>query len=79
MVLSMQCNGTCTKFAVKKPAPKYGGLYESGHKRCSCCEIYIIYDGGRCPCCGCALRAKPRNGKARSKLVEFVNGKKGIV
>ena len=69
----MHCNRICSKYAVKKPPPAHGGLYESGHKRCSCCEVYLIWDQGCCPCCGVVLRTKPRNAKARSKLVQFVN------
>ena len=65
----MYCKGVCSNHAVKKPRTTKGGRYESGHKRCSICEIYIIWDGKSCPCCGCNLRAKPRNSKARRKLV----------
>ncbi len=61
------------KYVVKKTRPKNAGRYESGHKRCSLCEIYIIWDGDRCPCCGCKLRKKPRTVEARNKLVQTIN------
>ena len=65
----MFCRGTCSKYAVKH-SPSAGGRYESGHKRCSSCEIFIKFDGIRCPCCGTALREKPRSSKAKEKIIE---------
>ena len=73
--MAMSCNQICSQYAVKKLAAKYGGLYEAGHKRCSECEVYLIWDEVHCPCCGCVLRAKPRNAKARSKLVDMIRAK----
>ncbi len=69
----MQCNGICSKHAVRKPHTTDGGRYESGQKRCSFCDIYIIWDGDRCPCCSCILRKKPRTAEARNKLVQNIN------
>ncbi len=69
----MQCNGICSKHAVRKPRPKNTGRYESGQKRSSLCEINIIWEGERCPCCGCKLRKKPRTVEARNKLVQNIN------
>jgi len=69
----MQCNGICSKHAVRKPHTTDGGRYESGQKRCSFCEVYIIWDGDRCPCCSCILRKKPRTAEARNKLVQNIN------
>ena len=64
----MACKGICHTHAVKKRPSKDGGPYESGQKRCSFCEIYIMCVGAHCPCCGCALRSNPRNAKSRKKL-----------
>lgn len=75
ITLIMYCNRICSKYAVKKLPAKYGGLYEAGHKRCSSCEIYLIWNKVHCPCCGCVLRSKPRNAKARGKLVEMINAR----
>ena len=72
----MHCKGICSSYAVKKPHIKDIGRYESGQKRCSACEIYIIWNGKNCPCCGYILRTKPRNAKARDKLVQHINVKK---
>jgi len=72
----MNCKGICSNHAVKKLRPGHSGRYEPGQKRCSLCEIYIIWDGTHCPCCGCFLRSKPRNAEARNKLVQKINAKK---
>ena len=66
----MYCNEICFNHGVKKLRPGHSGRYESGQKRCSFCEIYIIWDGRNCPCCGTALRSKPRYAKGRDKLVQ---------
>ena len=66
----MNCDGICSKYVVKKPTIKSAGRYESGHKRCSFCEVYLIWNGRNCPCCGTALRTKPRNSRGRSKIIQ---------
>jgi len=48
MRLEMYCKGICSNHAVKKPHTTDGGQYESGHKRCSICEVYIVWDGKSC-------------------------------
>ena len=47
-----------------------GGRYDNGHKRCNECEIFIKWDGKRCPCCGLLLRLRPRSGITRSQFME---------
>ena len=66
----MNCKKICLKYA-SKHSPRDGGRYQAGDKRCSSCEIFITWDGGRCPCCGCALRGKPRNSKSRERIVKI--------
>ena len=66
----MHCREICSNYEVKKSVPKNIGRYKAGQKRCSSCEIYIIWDGEHCPCCGHILRTKPRNGRARDKLTQ---------
>lgn len=68
----MFCKGECSKYAVKH-SPFNGGKYESGLKRCSSCEIFMKYDGNRCPCCGIVLREKPRNSQAKEKILSKRN------
>ena len=72
----MHCKGICSKYLAKKPENKKAGRYELGHKRCSFCEVYLVWNGRNCPCCGTALRAKPRNSKAMDKIVANLKIKK---
>jgi len=61
------CNELCLQYK-----PKYcitsKGRYKDGQKRCQICQVYIIWNGVRCPCCNFTLRTKPRNGKLKNKL-----------
>ena len=70
----MMCKEICSKYKVKKPSQKQVGRYESGHKRCSFCEVYIVWNGRNCPCCGMALRTKPRNSQSREKIIKKLTG-----
>jgi hypothetical protein len=45
----MTCKGTCIRH-------KGSGRYLNGHKRRQHCNIFIKYEGLRCPCCGYQLR-----------------------
>lgn len=65
----MNCKGICSNFLAKNLDLKIYGRYKSGHKRCSFCEVYIIWSGDRCPCCKIILRLKPRNTKARRTVL----------
>lgn len=55
------CKGICKRLEF------VGGgkisVYELGFKRCTGCNIYLRYDGVRCPCCKYVLRSKSRTGK----------------
>lgn len=55
----MVCKGICSRFKAKKSNSTVG-RYEEGQKRCQSCEIFIIWDGLRCPCCGQRLRLRSR-------------------
>jgi hypothetical protein len=37
-----------------------GRYYEEGYKRCQVCEIFIAWNGTKCPCCSQILGTKPR-------------------
>lgn len=55
----MMCKNICEKYrAVKSGNTSY---YAEGSKRCQVCDIFIKWDGSRCPCCKSVLRTKPRN------------------
>lgn len=59
----MVCKDICIKHKAIKS--KTGSRYTSGQKRCQVCDIFIRWDGLRCPCCGYKLRVKPRSPKYR--------------
>ncbi len=52
------CNCICKQFEAKKPLQ--GTRYGQGQKRCQMCEIWLDYEGVRCPCCHYRLRTKSR-------------------
>ncbi|MCV0431376.1 hypothetical protein [Nitrosopumilus sp.] len=62
----MYCNNSCQKFKVTSFSGK--GRYVEGQKRCPQCEVFILWDGLWCPCCGRLLRTKPRAKKLKRKL-----------
>lgn len=64
----MNCKGICIQYKASRSLRV--GHYETGHKRCHECEIFIKWEGGWCPCCGCKLRERPKNSKYRIKLLE---------
>lgn len=65
----MTCDGyTCTRYKAKKPVGI--GRYESGQSRCQTCEIFINFNGLKCPCCNTRLRKVPRNIVFKQKLRE---------
>jgi hypothetical protein len=57
----MTCKGICERHKALRPANGSGGRYSAGQKRCAMCEIFLIWNGVWCPCCGCRLRTKPKN------------------
>jgi len=66
------CKNICKDYKAKGKAPS-GGRYRNGQKRCQFCEIYIMWEGLYCPCCGSRLRNKPRNRKYKAKFREAMS------
>ncbi len=62
----MVCKNICINYKAKKP--KKMSRYISGQKRCFKCDIFINWDGLRCPCCGFKLRVGPRTTKYREQF-----------
>lgn len=61
------CNvGICEKYRAKKPL--VGSRYAIGQKMCIDCEIFINYDGIKCPCCNIRLRYRPRSTSAKKSM-----------
>lgn len=71
----MTCVGICVRHKAQRPA-KHGLRYATGQKRCQICEIFIVYDGLYCPCCGNRLRMRPRLGAAKAKMRRMVLNEK---
>ena len=61
----MACKNLCVNYKAKKP--KNAQRYLSGQKRCFVCDLFIKWEGLRCPCCGFKLRVKPRTTKYREQ------------
>jgi hypothetical protein len=55
------CSGKCKLFKAIKP--RQIGRYASGQKRCNFCEVFVDYEGLKCPCCNNQLRSFPRSRK----------------
>ena len=66
----MACKGICRKYKATKPHSEMGGQYKNEQKRCNECDIFIVWNGKRCPCCGMILRLRPRSGKTRIQFMK---------
>ena len=62
----MSCKGICGRYKATKSHDN--NRYILGQKRCQICDIFMIWDGVFCPCCGFKLRIKPRKPQNREKL-----------
>ena len=59
----MGCTSICVKYKARKPTNM--GRYVAGQKRCQICDVFIMWDGPRCPCCNYTLRVRARNKKGQ--------------
>jgi len=58
----MTCKGHCNPYIVKSWSAG-NSRYASGQKRCQVCQVWIEWEGIRCPCCSNKLRCKPRKNR----------------
>ena len=65
----MACKGICERHKAQKPTGAWGEV-ASGQKKCQMCEMFIVWEGLWCPCCGYRLRVKPRNLRHKLRLRE---------
>ena len=63
----MVCKNICVDYKAKKPVD--GMRYLAGQKRCQNCQVFINWEGIRCPCCGTKLRAGPRRRSLKQLMV----------
>jgi len=61
----MGCKGICQKY---KAIRDVKGRYLVGQKRCQICEIFLSFEGLKCPCCSYKLRTKPRKSRFKAKI-----------
>ena len=66
-VKTMTCRGICHRHRAQE---RSGGRYANGQKRCQVCQIYMKWDGLRCPCCRSRLRTKSRNSAFKKRLAD---------
>lgn len=69
--MNSRCKDQCrhiTKYPIRNGVR---GSYKLGYKRCRKCEIFIMIDSTRCPCCNGILKARPRNNTSRRNLREY--------
>jgi hypothetical protein len=71
--VSHGCKGICSRHKAMRPTT--GNRYLIGQKRCQACQVFIYWQGLFCPCCGCRLRNKPRNGKFKLTLSNNIKNK----
>lgn len=68
---AVQCRGLCmSQYAIVGTRSGRGGhpyAYSTGIKRCTCCSVWIRWDGLRCPCCSHLLRTGSRNARNRPR------------
>ena len=50
----MSCNGRCKRLKFKKNTT-LTTQYDSRHKRCPICKIFVMEDESYCPCCNMLL------------------------
>jgi len=66
----LPCTGVCVRHRSTKPNGL--GRYESGQKHCTACEIFINWNGIRCPCCKSTLRTRPRKLRDKNRLKQVL-------
>ena len=69
--MAASCRGLCDRIQSKSFGNNH--KYENGYKRCSFCNIFMKFNGLRCPCCTLKLRTKSRvnSKRRRSQNIEL--------
>jgi len=65
--LGIGCNGVCIQYKI--PTVVGVSKYANGGKRCNHCEIFIKWNGSRCPCCNTVLQIRPSDREHKSKSI----------
>lgn len=64
------CKGRCGK--LRAAGVNGNARYAHGQKRCSICQIFMMIEGNRCPCCKMLLRVSPKLMKYKEMVKQFV-------
>lgn len=67
----MTCRNVCENYRFKRVNNDVH-LYSLGAKYCSGCDVFLDWEGRRCPCCGVQLRCKARGSRCRKKSNHMV-------
>jgi len=49
----MPCKNICWRYRATKE--RRGSYYSEGNKRCQICDVFIKWNGIKCPCCRSVL------------------------
>jgi len=60
------CSGICLKYKSSR-SHSCVTKYHNGRKRCNTCDVYLKWDGVRCPCCSRILRTRPKHFGTRNQ------------
>ena len=63
------CKRICQLY--KASGMQHNVRYKAGQKRCTHCQVYMITDMVKCPCCKTTLRTKPRSKRIWNQLEEI--------
>jgi hypothetical protein len=63
----MACKGICERYRATRDGPVGTQRYANGQKRCTQCEIYMMCEGLKCPCCNVRLRISSRHNYSKFK------------
>lgn len=71
-MLAFSCKDQC-RFYKQTLFPGHSG-YKMGKKWCTNCNLFLISETARCPCCNCFLRTRPRSrmNKERFRYDKYV-------
>jgi hypothetical protein len=72
----MTCKDICIHHRAQKRSNRLS-RYLNGQKRCQVCQLYLKWDGTRCPCCSTKLRINPRGLKYKTKMSVQIGNLKG--
>lgn len=63
----MYCRSICKKYKAYKTNDSFS-YYSQGYKLCKECELFLEWQGFKCPCCNNLLRSRPHNSFSKQRL-----------